>query len=71
MRLDRDEGDSWTSRAGTLFANEKAALLEATPRSRALFERARQSMPLGVASSFQAIDPYPIYLAAWPGLRGD
>lgn len=63
MRKNRGEDDGWTARAAKLFATEKAALLEATPRSRALFERARQTMPLGVASSFQAIDPYPIYLA--------
>jgi glutamate-1-semialdehyde 2,1-aminomutase len=51
------------ARARELFATELAALVEATPGSRRLFERARQSLPLGVASSFQAADPYPIYLA--------
>jgi hypothetical protein len=50
-------------RARELFDAELATLLAATPRSRQLFERARKSLPLGVASSFQAADPYPIYLA--------
>jgi glutamate-1-semialdehyde 2,1-aminomutase len=67
MKEDRDEGASWTARAEQLFATEKTALLDATPCSRALFERARQTMPLGVASSFQAIDPYPIYLESGRG----
>ena len=55
------------ARARQLFAAERAALLERTPASRRLFERARKSMPLGVASSFQAGDPYPIYLARGQG----
>lgn len=33
-----------------------------TPRSAELYQRARKVMPFGVASSFQAGDPYPIYL---------
>jgi len=51
-----------TARAREVFATELAALIERTPNSRALYERARRSMPLGVASSFQAADPYPVYL---------
>jgi glutamate-1-semialdehyde 2,1-aminomutase len=58
--------DELTARAVRLFQSERAKLSEATPRSRDLFERACKTMPLGVASSFQAGDPYPIYLA-----RGD
>ena len=38
-----------------------------TPRSAALYERAAKSMPFGVASSFQAGDPYPIYLSSGKG----
>lgn len=38
-----------------------------TPKSAALYERAEKSMPFGVASSFQAGDPYPIYLARGAG----
>jgi glutamate-1-semialdehyde 2,1-aminomutase len=56
-----------TAKARALFAVEHAALLGRTPLSKALFERASASMPLGVASSFQAGDPYPIYLASGRG----
>ncbi len=52
-----------TARARELFATEMARLGERTTASRALFERARKTMPLGVTSSFQAADPYPIYLS--------
>ncbi|HEV3473031.1 MAG TPA: aspartate aminotransferase family protein [Actinomycetota bacterium] len=38
-----------------------------TPRSAALYDRAAKSMPFGVASSFQAGDPYPIYLSSGKG----
>jgi glutamate-1-semialdehyde 2,1-aminomutase len=40
---------------------------ERTPKSRALFERAEKSLPLGVASSFQVGDPYPMYLTSGKG----
>jgi glutamate-1-semialdehyde 2,1-aminomutase len=40
---------------------------ERTPRSRALFERAVKSLPLGVASSFQVGEPYPMYLTSGKG----
>ena len=56
------DGERLSARARELFAAELSALAEATPASRALYERARRSLPLGVASSFQAADPYPIYL---------
>jgi len=52
-----------TARARELSATEMARLGERTTASRALFERARKTMPLGVTSSFQAADPYPIYLS--------
>jgi glutamate-1-semialdehyde 2,1-aminomutase len=54
--------DPFTNRAKEIFAAEMAELVRRTPASKALFDRAVQSMPLGVASSFQAADPYPIYL---------
>ena len=38
-----------------------------TSGSRSMFERASAAMPFGVASSFQAGDPYPIYLASGHG----
>src|ERR1700692_2980518 len=62
----RDSGadhERLSPRAREWYAKEHAALLEATPASRRLFERATRSLPLGVTSSFQAADPYPIYLA--------
>lgn len=51
-----------TERAKALFRTELAILGERTPGSRRLYERACRTMPLGVASSFQAAKPYPIYL---------
>ncbi|HXQ18533.1 MAG TPA: aspartate aminotransferase family protein [Acidimicrobiales bacterium] len=56
-----------SARARSISAVEKVRLAHSTPRSRALFDRARASMPLGVASSFQAAEPYPIYLARGEG----
>jgi glutamate-1-semialdehyde 2,1-aminomutase len=64
---DADGGERLRARAKEIFATELAALGQATPASRALFERASRSMPMGVASSFQAADPYPIYLARGAG----
>ena len=52
-----------TARAREIGAAEMKALVDNTRRSRALFERARAALPLGVASSFQAADPHPIYLS--------
>ncbi len=63
----RSGPDALTARAVKLYESELAKLVDATPRSRALFERACKSMPLGVASSFQAGHPYPIYLASGDG----
>ncbi len=57
------------ARARELFAREHAVLIEATPESRRLYDRALRSMPLGVTSSFQAADPYPIYLARGLGAK--
>ena len=54
--------DQITANAEAIASRELAALLERTPKSKALFDRAVKSMPGGVASSFQLGDPYPIYL---------
>ena len=64
---DVTKDDPFTSRANEIFATEMAELLRRTPASKALFDRAVRSMPLGVASSFQAADPYPIYLGRGKG----
>jgi glutamate-1-semialdehyde 2,1-aminomutase len=49
-------------RARELARTETDALLARTGGSAAMYERARHHMPLGVPSSFQAWEPYPIYL---------
>jgi glutamate-1-semialdehyde 2,1-aminomutase len=48
--------------AQRLLDEEVALYEDRTPGSKRLYERAIQSMPMGVASSFQAGDPYPIYI---------
>jgi glutamate-1-semialdehyde 2,1-aminomutase len=58
-----------TARAREIAASETDRLMERTPASRRLFERAVKAMPLGVASSFQAHDPYPIYLREGQGSK--
>jgi glutamate-1-semialdehyde 2,1-aminomutase len=55
--------DAFTERARAIVRDEREALLARTPASHALYDRAVRSMPLGVASSFQAGDPYPVYLS--------
>ena len=52
-----------------LVSQEITRFKERTPKSEALFERAALSMPFGVASSFQAGDPYPVYLESGKGSR--
>jgi glutamate-1-semialdehyde 2,1-aminomutase len=56
-----------TARAKEIAEREAAKLLERTTGSEALHRRAMASMPMGVASSFQANDPYPVYLARGKG----
>jgi len=41
---------------------EEAAYRARTPRSAELHQRAKRAMPLGVASSFQAYAPYPLFM---------
>jgi glutamate-1-semialdehyde 2,1-aminomutase len=54
--------DRLSARAAEIAESEGATLASRTTASKALYERALASMPLGVPSSFQAGDPYPIYL---------
>ena len=61
--------DRLITRAKEIGEREMARFEERTPASKRLFERAVGSMPLGVASSFQANDPYPIYLDRGRGSR--
>ena len=56
-------------RAKEVLDKEVAAYEDRTPKSKVLYERAEKAMPFGVASSFQAGDPYPIYLERGQGSR--
>jgi glutamate-1-semialdehyde 2,1-aminomutase len=56
-------------RAAEIGHRERERVLERTTRSQELHTRASTSMPLGVASSFQATEPYPIYLSRGRGSR--
>jgi glutamate-1-semialdehyde 2,1-aminomutase len=55
------------ARAAEIAEREQKVLLERTPASAQLYERAVKSLPAGVVSNFQAGDPYPIYLKAGKG----
>src|SRR5919204_716994 len=66
MAIDLDE-EKITQRARGMREREQIRFLERTTESRRLYERAVGSLPLGVASTFQANDPYPIYLARGRG----
>jgi glutamate-1-semialdehyde 2,1-aminomutase len=57
------------TRAAEIAALETRRLVERTPASEKLHRRALDSMPDGVASNFQAGDPYPIYLERGKGPR--
>lgn len=59
--------DALTTRARAIAASENDRLWSRTPGSKALYERAVAHMPMGVGSSFQAWDPYPVYLRAGHG----
>jgi glutamate-1-semialdehyde 2,1-aminomutase len=59
--------DSLTARAQAIAAEENDRLWARTPGSKAMFARAVQHMPMGVGSSFQAWDPYPVYLREGKG----
>jgi glutamate-1-semialdehyde 2,1-aminomutase len=58
-----------TARAKEIAEREQQRLIDRTTGSSRLFDRAVRSMPLGVASTFQANDPYPVYLSRGLGSR--
>src|SRR5258707_5208397 len=60
VQLDRE-------RVRSMIEREAARLDERTPGSLAMYERARRSLSGGVASSYQARDPWPIYLTRGEG----
>ncbi|WP_242424318.1 aspartate aminotransferase family protein, partial [Frankia sp. EI5c] len=53
----------------SLLEREERALEERTPASRAMHTRAARTMTGGVPSSYQARDPWPIYLTRGQGSR--
>lgn len=57
------------ARAREIAKHETERIGERTGASAKLYERALRSMPMGVASTFQAADPYPVYLARGEGSR--
>jgi glutamate-1-semialdehyde 2,1-aminomutase len=57
------------TRIAEIGAREEAEYRRRTPKCAALYERARQALPLGVASSFQAYDPYPLFMTDARGSR--
>jgi glutamate-1-semialdehyde 2,1-aminomutase len=60
---------SVSARAAEIADAEMATFATRTVASKAMYERALRSMPLGVPSSFQAGDPYPIYVARGSGTQ--
>src|SRR5437016_4438950 len=63
----RTDVDDVIAKANDIQKRESERLLSRTPGSAALHERALRSLPAGVASNFQAGDPYPIYLSRGQG----
>jgi glutamate-1-semialdehyde 2,1-aminomutase len=59
--------DKLKARAAEIADRETAILLDKTPVSKELYERAIKSLPGGVVSNFQVSDPYPIYLQRGKG----
>jgi glutamate-1-semialdehyde 2,1-aminomutase len=57
------------ARIEEIGAREEESYRARTPRSAELFERAQRALPLGVASSFQAYDPYPLFMTDARGSR--
>ena len=58
---ERSVSDRLLARAHEIGQAEMARLLARTPRSAQLYERAARTLPFGVVSSFQKMQPYPIY----------
>jgi glutamate-1-semialdehyde 2,1-aminomutase len=56
-------------RVKAIGAREEASYRARTPHSAELHARALRSLPLGVASSFQSYDPYPLFMTDARGSR--
>ena len=50
-----------------LTEREEKRLEDSTPKSYELYKRAIKHMPMGVASTYQARDPYPVYFTHGKG----
>src|SRR5438876_8028947 len=50
-----------------IITREEGEFKKRTPRSHEIHERAKKSLPLGVASSFQAVPPYPLFISRGEG----
>ena len=59
--------DRLLARARDIAETETRTLLERTPGSAALYQRAHKILPFGVVSSFQKGFPYPIYVRSGKG----
>ena len=69
MALAEQRRDVDRDRVKEVGQREEQAYRERTPRSAELHERARRALPLGVASSFQTYDPYPLFRTDARGSR--
>ncbi|MGH7512425.1 MAG: aspartate aminotransferase family protein [Gemmatimonadales bacterium] len=59
---ERAVSDRLLGRAQEIGQVEMTRLLSRTPRSAQLFQRATRTLPFGVVSSFQKMQPYPVYV---------
>ncbi len=50
-----------------IIAREDIEFRKRTPRSQEMHERGKKSLPGGVASSFQAVPPYPLFISRGQG----
>src|SRR5215208_7620789 len=66
---ERAASDRLLARAQEIGQTEMARLLARTPRSAQLYQRALRTLPFGVVSSFQKMQPYPIYVTHGKGSR--
>jgi glutamate-1-semialdehyde 2,1-aminomutase len=56
-------------RIAELVDREEKRLEDSTPKSYELYKRAAQHLPMGVSSSYQARDPYPVYFSHGKGSK--
>ncbi len=56
-------------RIAQIGQREEAEYKRRTPKSAALHARAKKALPLGVASSFQSYEPYPLFMGDAHGSR--